>query len=30
MRAVVHAAFGKNVGQSLNARFDVMATLFRS
>ena len=30
MSAVVQAAFGKIVGQSANARFEVMTTLFRS
>lgn len=30
MRAVVQAAFGKMVGQSAKARFEVMTTLLRS
>jgi hypothetical protein len=30
MSAVVQAAFGKIVGQSANARFEVMTMLFRS
>jgi hypothetical protein len=30
MSAVVQAAFGKIVGQSLNARLEVITTLFRS